>query len=276
MLYLLYWQSSMPVTVPVTVYVPDVIVRRLSTEGDLVVAEYKMGPPPEQWVTPSLWEESRTLLSGFQTVDAEAQRMYNALMLTMRQQKRVLEGGALTEFFAANRPDTVAAFVQKYGLFKFPTSQPEKIRVSIKDFRNEQKRLRALLRIWTMLREGESEEAITLAKEAGIEFAGDPHFALSVHLSAQMAEGSTLALIAIQGRLEPMLYCRDVITGLYALLFQAVVAGRPWSICLNCENVFSAEREGKKFCSERCQQALKQRRHRIKLKQKSKKRNRKR
>jgi hypothetical protein len=263
---------------PVTVYVPDVVVRRLSTEGDVLVAEYDNGPFPEQSESAALWEESRNVLSNFEAPDAEAVRMYNTLLITMRQPRRVLDSGALEEFLTAGRADSIAAFVHKYGLFRFPEpgGRREQIRVSIKDFRNEQKRLRGLLRAWTMLREEDPEEATGFAGAAGIEFAGDPHFALSMHLSAQLADGSTLGLIAVKGRLEPMLYCRDVLTGLYALLFQAVVAGRPWSICLKCENVFSVGRENKKFCRVGCQQAYKQQRYRDAQEQKSNRRKRKR
>jgi predicted nucleic acid-binding Zn ribbon protein len=268
----------MPVTIPVTVYVPDLVVRRLSTEDDVLVAEYDNGPLPEQSGLPALWDESRIVLSKLEAPNVEAVRMYNTLLITMRQPRRVLDGGALTEFLTAARADSVAAFVHKYGLFRFPGpgERREQIRVSVTDFRNEQKRLRGLLRAWTVLKKGDREEAVDVAAKAGLDFAGDPSFALSVYLSARLAEGSTLGLIATEGRLEPMLYCRDVITGLYALLFQAVVAGRPWAICLNCENAFSVGRENKKFCSEPCQQAYKQRRYRNAEKQKSRKRKRKR
>jgi hypothetical protein len=268
----------MPVTIPVTVYVPDLVVRRISTEGDVLVAEYDNGPLPEQSASPTLWEESRIVLSKFEAPNAEAVRMYNTLVMTMRQPRRVLDSGALKEFLTAARADSVAAFVHKYGLFRFPErgGSREQIRVSIKDFRHEQKRLRGLLRAWTMLKEENFDEASDVARGVGLDFAGDPHFALSVHLSAQLADGSTVGLIATEGRLGPMLYCRDVLTGLYALLFQAVVDKKPLAACLKCENVFSVGRENKKFCSEPCQQAYKQQRYRDAQKQKSNRRKRKR
>ena len=110
-----------------------------------------------------------------------------------------------------------------------------------------------------------------MAKQDGLEFAGDPRFALSVHITAKLSQRSTLTVVATGDRLEPVLYCRDVLTGLYALLFQAIVAGRPWALCLNCDSAFSIGRPGKKFCSEPCQQAFKQRKYRKAQKRRTRK-----
>ena len=85
----------MTVTHPVTVYIPDVAVRRLLTEDDSVIAETVMGSPPEQWNVDALKEESKALLLGFPEPNAEYQQMYSVLMLTMRQPRRVLEPEAL-------------------------------------------------------------------------------------------------------------------------------------------------------------------------------------
>jgi len=235
----------------------------------VVVAQFDMGSPPVPWTTETLKEEARDLLLGLKDTP-ENKQMYSALMFAMRQEKRVLAEDALQEFLSAVRPDSVAAFVQKYGLFKHPGHNESEIKVSIKDFKLERAHLRALLRVWAFLRLGKVQEALAIGKEAGLSFAGNPHFALSVHLSAKLLHRSTLTLIAIEDRLEPVLYCHVVITGLYGLLFQAVVARRPWAMCPNCTNAFSVQRVGKKFCSERCQQAFKQRRYRNEAKQKSK------
>jgi hypothetical protein len=256
----------MPVTVPITVCVPDLIVTSVSTSGDLIVADCEEGPPPDPWLRENLKKETADVLLGFSEPTEEYKQLYSALMLTMRQAKRVLEEQALGEFLVATRRDAIAAFVQKYGMFKRRDTGPEKIRVSINDFTRERSRLRAILGLWTPLSEEDTDEASSVAKERGIEFGADPYFALSVHLSARLAGLSTLTLIAEPPGLKPVLYCRDVLTGLYALLFQAVVAGRPWSVCPNCENAFASGRAGKRFCSEPCQQAFKQRRYRKSLK----------
>jgi hypothetical protein len=261
----------MAVTIPITVCVPDLMVKRVVTEGDLVVAEYDEGSPPEQWLKDELKDEAKSVLLGFPEPNEEYQQMHSSLMLTMRQPKRVLEQDALHEFFKVRRADGVAAFVQKYGVFKRPKTELEKIRVSVAGFMRENTRLRGLLNIWSLLMDGEVDDASASAKKAGIEFGSDPHFAVSASLSARLAHCSILTLVATKDGLKPVLYCRDVITGLYALLLQAVVLGRPWQRCPTCANVFAAGRSGKKFCSEACQQAYKQRRYRENLKRKIRK-----
>lgn len=260
----------MTVTIPVTVYVPDLVVQRVSIEGDVIVGQFKFGAAPKPWTTEPLKEEARTLLMGLPDTP-ENKQMYSSLMFAMRQGKRVLGDDALREFLKATRPDAIAAFVQKYGLFKHPGRDEPEIRVSMEDFQRERTNLHALLKVWALLREGEVEQAVDAGKDRGLAFAGDPHFALSVHLSAKLLHRSTLTLIAKDDRLEPVLYCHDVITGLYGLWFQAVVSGRPWAICLNCNNAYTVQRVGKKFCSESCQQTFKQRRYRESLKQKNRK-----
>jgi predicted nucleic acid-binding Zn ribbon protein len=261
-----------PEPVLMTVCVPDLVVKRISIEDDLVVAEYEEGRPPEQWFNPDLKEESKVVLEGFPEPNEEYQQMYGGLMLAMRQSKRVLEEDALREFLNVRRADGVGAFVQKYGVFKRPQTGLEKIRVSLKGFMYERIRLHSLLSVWTLLMRGETNEASAKAKEAGIEFGREPHFALSLHLSTRLAYRSILTLVATKEGLKPVLYCRDVITGLYALLLQAVVRGRPWLVCPNCATPFPVGRVGKKFCGERCQQAYKQRRYRNAAKQKTKRR----
>jgi len=258
----------MPVTIPVTVCVPDLVVQRVSTEGDLVVGEFKMGPAPKQWDTHN--EEARRLF-GWEDLKAEETRqLYSSLMLTMLQSRRTLDDSALKSFLETKRPDGIAAFVHQYGLFKRPEKESERIRVSIQDFKREQVKLRALLRVWTSLKEGETEDASEIAKESCLEFAGDPRFALSVNLTAKVAHRSILTFVATGDRLEPILYCRDVLTGLYALLFKTIVAGRPWALCPNCDTAFSMGCADKKFCTESCQQAYKQRRYRKTPKRKTK------
>ena len=261
----------MPVTTPITVCVPDLIVTSVSISDDLVVADCEEGPPPKQWLHEDLKKETADVLWGFSKPTEEYKQLDTALRLAMRQAKRVLDEEALREFLSVRRRDAVAAFVQKYGVFKHPGSGLEKIRVSIADFARERSRLHSVLKVWSHLLDGNTDQASSVAKEHRIEFGGDPHFALSVHLSARLAHRSILTLIAEPQGLKPVLYCRDVLTGLYALLFQAVVEGRPWLACPNCGTVFASGRVGKKFCSEPCQQAVKQRRYRKNLKSTKKK-----
>ncbi len=232
-----------------------------------------MGKPTESWTNIQLKEEARRLLDewGRNYNSEEKQRMYDALMLIMRQEKRALPEAALNEFLTtSNRPNDIAAFVQKYGLFKRPDRVEKPLKVSIEDFRKEQRRLRSLLGVWTPLREGDTEGASETAEDTGFQFSTDPRFAFSVQISTRLARRTILTLIPVQDRLEPVLYCRDVLTGLYALLFQAVVAGRPWAICPNCSIAFSIKRKGQRFHGERCQQAYKQRRYRKNLNRKKK------
>jgi hypothetical protein len=128
------------------VYVPDLVVQKLSMEADYVVAQYKLGTPPEQWMNEPLKEEARTLLMGL-PVEKESYQVHDTLFLTMRQEKRVLAPGALRDFFAITRSDGVAAFIQKYGLFKHPGRWEPEIRVSIEDFMRERRHMHSLLRI---------------------------------------------------------------------------------------------------------------------------------
>ena len=164
----------MPVTVPITVYVPDVIVERISIAGDDILAEQLMGKPTESWTNIQLKEEARRLLDewGRNYNSEEKQRMYDALMLIMRQEKRALPEAALNEFLTtSNRPNDIAAFVQKYGLFKRPDRVEKPLKVSIEKFRKVGKGLRSLLGVWTPLREVTIKG---IGTATGFQFSTDP------------------------------------------------------------------------------------------------------
>ncbi len=279
---MVYWITMTPVTetglLHLAVCIPDLLIRSVRVRKNWIFAEYERGPAPRREAKGKLTDEvlrHKLALGAELFFSPVGVATLNTLEVTLRIPKRQLPKEALNEFLRLASPNEAGAFVQKYGDFSCGRSRKERQRrrglpkrmlaYRYEEFLAEKERLAGLLRMWAFVREG-TEKCMEQAKAAGkaleIHYAVDPHYALSFHLSERLFGGAWVAMIAKADRLEPILFCRDVLTGLYAILFKEVVAGSPWSSCLRCSTAFRAQRPDKRFCSERCQQYYKQLRYR--------------
>jgi predicted nucleic acid-binding Zn ribbon protein len=243
------------------VRIPDQRVQTSRIESDRIVATYKGWPEPQEL------ERGKVLhveLDLHRPPDPPAQAHLREIASHIQIPKRAISMDALSEFLSARAPDQIAAFVQKYGEFKrtWPFRSKREFSVSIPHFVAEQEYLRDILRVWSELKRGDKKKSQSIAKTMGLANLGDLQVSISAALTYRLQSDAEILLVTESGSLRAVLFCHDVLTGLYGLLFAAVAFDEPWATCPRCSKPFQVERRGKRFCSEKCQQADKQRRYR--------------
>jgi hypothetical protein len=241
-----------------TIEVPDIRMRSVRVVGDQLELE------TDQIATnvPESPFFGQLLVKGL--MRSEVNISLRRVIDRLTTQTRVLDESCLHDFLNMSHASDVAGFVHKYGpLVPCP---PNSNKMPMWFALQQRDRLSILVWMGQAINSANPEdikEALKDATAAGLDFTEDPLTCLSAHLSQWLALAQPILKPAIN-RLQPAFLCSPLLAGLYALVLVAIEEGSPWSRCSNgsCRKLFRVVRPGKRFCSEACQQAWKQRRYR--------------